>query len=141
MTATAGTDLVARLRDVLANEPTVVVAYLFGSRATGSQRVDSDVDVAVLLHEPAPDDWLRTTADLAAAAAPLRVDLVDLAAAPVALAYRVLRDGRLLISRDEAERIAHRVRAFDRYLDMAPARRVLAEGTRRRLREGLFGRP
>lgn len=130
-----------RLRDVLADDPTVVVAYLFGSRATGTQRVDSDVDVAVLRPDPSPDGRMLLMAELAAAVAPLDVDLVDLVTAPVALAYRVLRDGRLLICRDEAERIAHRVRTIDRYLDMAPARRILAEGTRQRLRDGSFGRP
>jgi predicted nucleotidyltransferase len=112
VTVTAGSDLVVRLRDVLADDPTVVVAYLFGSRATGTQRVDSDVDVAVLRPDPSPDGRMLLMAELAAAVAPLDVDLVDLVTAPV-----------------------------DRYLDMAPARRILAEGTRQRLRDGSFGRP
>ena len=44
-----------RLRDGLARglraEPTVRLAYLFGSRARGAARPDSDVDVAVLVDD------------------------------------------------------------------------------------------
>ncbi len=61
--------------------------------------------------------------------------------APVALAYRVLRDGVLLVCRDEPARVEHRVRTVDRYPDTAPLRRVLDEGLRRRVMEGRFGRP
>src|ERR1035437_3366481 len=37
----------ARLRDVLAGFPTLVLALLFGSVAQGRQRADSDLDIAV----------------------------------------------------------------------------------------------
>lgn len=80
-------------------------------------------------------------ADLAEVSGRERVDVVILNGAPVALAYRVLRDGRLLFSRDERARIEHRVRTVDRYLDMEPFRRVQEQGLRDRLREGRFGRP
>lgn len=133
------TDLTAQLRDVLCGAPGVLVAYLFGSRATGRFRPESDVDVAVLL-DPSGADPARLAADLQRAVAPLRLDLVVLGDAPVALAYRALRDGRLLYCRDDGARASFWVRTVDRYLDMAPVRRTLAEGTRRRLREGRFGR-
>jgi len=60
--------------------------------------------------------------------------------APAALAYRVLRDGTVLVSHDDRARVEHRVRTIDRYLDMAPARRLLVVGTHNRLCEGRFGR-
>lgn len=47
-----------------------------------------------------------------------RADVLVLNDAPVALAYRVLRDGRRLIVNDEVARVAHWVRTVDRYLDM-----------------------
>lgn len=131
--------LSARLGDVLGDAPGVLVAYLFGSRATGRPRADSDLDVAVLLDSPRADPP-RLGADLQQAVAPLRVDLVVLNGAPVTLAYRVLRDGRLVQCRDDAARSAFWVDTVDRYLDMAPTRRILAAGTRRRMREGRFGR-
>lgn len=139
MRSTTVTELTAQLRDVLRAAPSVLVAYLFGSRAIGRHRPESDVDVAVLL-DPSSADPERLRADLQRAVAPLRLDLVVLDAAPVALAYRVLRDGRLLVCRDDAARTSFWARTMDRYLDMAPVRRIQAEGTRRRLREGRFGR-
>lgn len=132
--------MAASVRAVLDGTPAVVVAYLFGSRATGRPRADSDVDVAVLLRDTDREALPQLAADLSRALAPLRVDLVDLRTSPDVLAYRVLRAGMLLVSRDDGVRRAHWVGVVDRYLDMAPARRLLAEGTRRRLQEGRFGR-
>jgi hypothetical protein len=52
----------------------------------------------------------------------------------------VIRDGRVLCSRDERARIRHWVSTVDRYLDMEPFRRALAQGERHRIEEGRFGR-
>ncbi len=67
--------------------------------------------------------------------------MVLLNGAPVALAYRVLRDGRLLVCRDEGARVDHWVRTVVRYLDMEPFFRTFEEGLRHRILEGRFGRP
>jgi predicted nucleotidyltransferase len=122
----------------LAAEPDVLVAYLFGSRARGTARPGSDVDVAVLLAEDADAHGrqLELMATLGQG-----VDVVVLNQAPVALAYRVLRDGVLLVRRDERARVEHWARTVDRYLDSAPLRRALERGLRHRLEEGRFGRP
>ena len=137
MISRADPDVVAELRARLAGETDVVVAYLFGSRARGTARPDSDFDVAVLFSEN-PD--YRRQFELAADLGP-NIDLVVLNDAPVSLAYRVLRDGIVLVNRDEYTRIDHQVRTIDRYLDMAPMRRTLAAGLRHRIEEGRFGRP
>ena len=68
-------------------------------------------------------------------------DVVLLNQAPVALGYRVLRDGHLLLSRDDRARVRFYVRTVDRYPDMAPMRRTLKAGMRHRMAEGRFGRP
>lgn len=136
-------EVAARIRARLEAEPDVLVAYLFGSEARGTAGRRSDVDVAVLLREDA--DVARRHLELIAAAGEAiggrDADVVVLNEAPAALGYRVLRDGHLLLSRDERARVAHWVRTIDRYLDMAPMRRTLAEGLRHRLAEGRFGRP
>lgn len=134
-------DLIERLRRQLAGEPGVLVAYLYGSHARDRAGPLSDVDVDVLLDEDEDEDRrLELTAAITHAVAPARADVVVLNNAPLPLAYRVLRDGALLVSRDDRARVEHWVRTVDRYLDMAPARRLLADGTRNRLREGRFGR-
>lgn len=129
------------VRERLAREDDVVAAYLFGSQARGTAGALSDVDVGVLL-EDEPDERreLELRAALAEAAGSSEVDVVVLNRAPVALAYRVLAGGRLLLSRDERHRVAHWARTVDRYLDMAPMRRMLDAGLGHRLEEGRFGR-
>ncbi len=141
MSRTAASELADRLRPIVAGEPGVLAAWLFGSTARGRAGPLSDVDVAVLPVGDDPDLRLRLPADVAAATAPRRADVVFLDEAPVALAYRVLRDGQVLTSRDDDARVEFWVRTVDRWLDMAPARRILADGLRARLREGSFGRP
>lgn len=131
-----------RARAALERHPEVVVAYLFGSSARGRAGPLSDLDVAVLLGEGADpaSAQLDLIGDLAAATGTDRVDVVVLNEAPSELAFRVLRDGRLLLCRDDAARVRHRVRTILEYLDLEPLRRIVAEGLRRRLAEGSFGR-
>ena len=130
--------LAAQLAALLEAESDVVVAYLFGSRARGTPRPGSDADVAVLLTEDA--DLNARQVELSATLGS-EVDVVVLNRAPVALGYRVLRDGVVLVNRDERARVRHWVRTVDHYLDSEPLRRVLADGLRKRLEEDRFGRP
>jgi len=135
-------DLSALLRTRLATEPDVLVAYLFGSVARGTDGPRSDVDVAVLIEGETAglSRELELGEALAPITAPRRVDVIVLNGAPVTLAYRVLRDGRLLVSRDESARIRHWADTVDRYLDTAPMRRLIEAGQRRRLEMGTYGR-
>jgi hypothetical protein len=136
-------DLKPRLRAVLERELDVLVAYLFGSVARGTSGPMSDVDVAVLLRKDGDlfKRRLQLIAEVSTVVGSERADVVVLNEAPVALAFRVLRDGQILVSRDERARIRHRVSTLDRYMDMAPFRKVQSEGLHHRLQEGRFGRP
>lgn len=116
----------------------VAVAYLFGSRATGTARPDSDHDVAVLFAgEPAPVATELLAADLAALLG-TGVDVVDLGRAGLELRGRVAESGRLLFSADEVARVRFEVDARMRWIEFRP---VLEETTRsflaRVAREGL----
>lgn len=85
-------DLESTLQDTLAGRGDVHLALLFGSRATGRARPDSDVDVGVV----APGaDLLQLAADLSRALG-LEVEIVDLQRASVPLLDQVLRDGRVV---------------------------------------------
>lgn len=142
MPTVTGEELEQRLRERLEREADVLVAYLYGSRARGKAGPLSDVDVAVLLREDG--DLFERRLELIAAVAEVTgseaADVVLLNEIPVALGYRVLRDGKILLSRDERARVHYFVRTVDRYLDMAPMRRLYSEGLRHRLEEGRFGR-
>jgi predicted nucleotidyltransferase len=130
---TVADDLEDKLRRALVGvRPDVVAAYLFGSRARGTARADSDVDVAVLVRgEPAAtldglgmDLLVDLERDLR-----LPVDLVVLNRAPPDLVHRVLRDGRLVLERDRSARIQFEVQARNQYFDMQPIlRRYRGQG-------------
>lgn len=136
-------DLRTRLREALEREPDVLVAYLFGSHARGTSGPLSDVDVAVLLSDDA--DPFKRRLDLIGAVSRIvgdeRTDVVVLNEVPVALEFRVLRDGQELVCRDEVARVRHHRDTVIRYIDMTPMRRELERGTRNQVTEGRFGRP
>ncbi|WP_226352212.1 MULTISPECIES: nucleotidyltransferase domain-containing protein [unclassified Pseudonocardia] len=116
----------------------VAVAYLFGSRAAGTARPDSDHDVAVLFAGvPSPVATELLAGDLAALLG-TGVDVVDLARAGLELRGRVAESGRLLYSADEVARVRFEVDARMRWIEFRP---VLEETTRsflaRVAREGL----
>lgn len=70
--------------------------YLFGSRARGDARQDSDVDLA-FEHDSSPAEWARfVNAAQDECLLLLDLDLVDLSSAPASLRERILEEGRLL---------------------------------------------
>ena len=107
----------------LAAEPAIVAAWLFGSTARGTERPESDVDIAILTSRPADhtmaDLWLDLQADLSQLAG-RELDLVVVDDAPADLTHRVMRDGVILIDRDRAARIRFEVAARNRFFDMTP---------------------
>ena len=121
------------LRGVLDDEPEVAYALLFGSAGRGAIRADSDLDVAVALRPGASRDtpMLGRLAARLESAAERRVDLVPLDEAAAPLAYRVFRDGRLLVDRDRGARIARTARVILEYLDFKPVEERCAEGVLR----------
>lgn len=116
-------------------------AYLFGSRATGRHRPDSDADIAIM--PDAPLDLLAEAAvaeQLAQALQVSAVDLVDLRRAPLRLRGRVLEEGRLLYSSDEPGRVAFEVRTRSEYFDFLPTQRAHRDEFLRRVAtKGLNG--
>lgn len=135
MTATA-----EELQEIFRNAG-VQVAYLFGSRARGGETERSDADVAVLLDGGRGLLEQQRLADrLARALGVADVDLILLDEAPLELRGRVVQEGRVLYSADEARRVAFEVLTRSFYFDFLP---TLEAHTRRYLRqvaqEGLRG--
>jgi predicted nucleotidyltransferase len=85
-------DLAQSLRRALAGRDDVHVALLFGSRARGRARADSDVDLAVLASGV---DLLDLAASLSLAL-DLEVHVADLADASIPLLQAIVRDGILV---------------------------------------------
>ncbi len=112
------------IRERLARDPRDAVAvYLFGSVARGDAGPHSDVDVAVLYREAPPRTLSGQPFDVeddlrGALGRPVQV--VVLNTAPPDLAFRVLRDGRLVLERDRDARIRFEVATRNAYFDLKP---------------------
>jgi predicted nucleotidyltransferase len=125
--------MLARLRRALEREASVSYALVFGTAARDTLRSDSDLDIAIELAPGAPRD-VRTLGRMVAAlesAAGRSVDLVLLDEAPAPLAYRVFRDGRVLLERNHAALVARKARAILEYLDFKPMEARCAAGVLR----------
>jgi predicted nucleotidyltransferase len=114
---------------------------VFGSRARGAERPDSDLDVAVLPsvgNDPKARREIQT--GLAVALADLspegRVDVVFLDEASDLLRQRVLESGRLLICRDPRAFRDLRVRTMREYGDREWVRELTRTAQKRRLEQG-----
>lgn len=108
--------LVDRLRaaadEAFGPRPAVRFVYLFGSRAQGRERPDSDVDIAVVLDDGiAPSDVDRLAGRCADALGDRArvggIAVTVLNGAPVRFVGRALRDRVVLFSRDEPGRVAY----------------------------------
>jgi predicted nucleotidyltransferase len=118
------------LRRVLSEDPRVAYAVLFGSSARGSAHAGSDLDIAVGLKsrtrlEP------RELGDLVSRlerAAGRTIDLLVLDEAPPAVAYRVFRDGRVIVEKDRGALVERKTRAILEYLDFRPIEELAARG-------------
>ena len=118
-------DLQARLTRVLEPRPEILDAYLFGSQARGDAGALSDIDVAVFidedLAEPGPYGYdAELITDLMTEMGTNDIDVVLLNQAPPLLYHRVLRDGKLLVTRDLAATTTRAGYALSRYLDFVP---------------------
>ena len=105
------------------SRPEVCSVYLFGSRAAGTARADSDIDVGLLYFQP-PAATLTSMpfGDEAQLSAELRlpVQLIVMNTAPVDLVHRILLSQRLLLDKDPSFRIRFEVKRRNEYFDLKP---------------------
>ncbi len=127
--------LVETLRRALEQREDVIFAYLFGSRAHGSDHPRADVDVALYLQE-SREPWpaLDFTNLLSAAVHRDDVDVVILNDAPPTLAFEAIK-GTLILSRDEGARVDAEARIMSMYHDRLPYLQRSLDAALARVRE------
>jgi predicted nucleotidyltransferase len=130
------------LKQRLAETDEVVFALLFGSRAAGAPRTDSDWDVGVYLSpQLTPKERFESRLKLVAALQDVgNIEVVILNDAPPLLAQRALQGKRLLV-KDPKTFVRFFVRTQAEAGDEQYWRRIHAAARARRLQEGQFGRP
>jgi predicted nucleotidyltransferase len=118
------------LREALVEDPRIDYALVFGSDARGTAHGGSDLDIAIGLESHARIGALEL-GDLIARLERVSgrtVDVVVVDEAPPALAYRVFRDGRLIVEKNHATLVAHKTRAILEYLDFLPTETLATRG-------------
>lgn len=117
----------------------VLLLYLHGSYARGTQSALSDLDLAVVMEREAGRRRLDQ-ADVAFALEEVckrdDVDLVVLNTAGPIIADRVVRHGRLVYARHDRERVAFEATAIKKALDFRHFSRAYDDALFRQLREG-----
>lgn len=116
------------LTRLLEDVPGLEFAFLFGSRASGKARPDSDLDLAVLLDRPLTADLKLQIMESVADAFGCAVDVIDLFGVPEPITGEVIK-GQRLIGSDEAH-----ARLMSRHLtnveDFLPLRQRLLDERR-----------
>lgn len=132
--------LTAKILPVLRKHQ-VTVCYLFGSRATGNDYEDSDVDLGLVFH---PFDKTRHTLDLELQVeselgeilSPLPVDVVFLQRVELAFRFEVISSGVILHSEDEEFRTDFEEATVRNYQDFAPVLRAYYRDMKEELTQG-----
>lgn len=88
------------LRTLLESEPGILLAFLFGSVAAGTPRIDSDIDIAVLKNHPLSAVEKSELIEKIAEATGRPVDLIDLRTVGEPLLGEIFK-GRRIVGSDE----------------------------------------
>ena len=91
-----------QLRQVLGGFPSLVLALVFGSYAKGSQRADSDLDIAVQARQVLTVSEKMAMISALAEQTGRPIDLIELKAVSVPLLGQIVRHGRRLLGEDGA---------------------------------------
>lgn len=135
-------DTRARIKEVPKSSPEVLFGLLYGSRAAGRPRSDSDWDVAIYIDNglTARERFDLRRECIASLSGIEAIDVEVLNDAPPLLAHRALQ-GELLLMRDKSAYVRFFVRAMREAEDERYFRSIHARERQRRVQEERFGRP
>lgn len=132
--------IVAALARACADLP-VILLYLHGAHARGTQSALSDFDIAVLMeHDAARDRRKRVElhTSLEEVCGREDMDLVVLNTAGSIIKDRVVRNGRLVYARSERDRVIFEEGAVKEALDFQYYSRIYDEVLFKQLKEGRY---
>ncbi|RLG27622.1 nucleotidyltransferase domain-containing protein [Methanosarcinales archaeon] len=95
----------------------IIAVYLFGSIATGRNKLDSDIDIAIMVNIKVSGltriAWETRLSELTGK----DVDLIIFGQSGALLRHQILKYGKLLYEKDFHDRVEQEVRARTEYLD------------------------
>ena len=110
-------NIIEKITHILEEQPKVDKAYIFGSRAKGNYRLDSDIDIAVKGIELTVDDILKMSAAIDKSKIGYEVDLVD---------YASIKEEAL---REHVDRIGTEFYSTQRLYRLGDLLEVITKGT------------
>ncbi len=138
MTEKGPTTLTGQLRESLHDAKDISFAYLYGSAVYDPALSGGDIDIAVYLKPADTKEYFKKEAELTAflisRLGTHKIDLAILNVLPLVLQYNILKDGMLILSRDETERVEFETSVMMRFFELKPYldeyRRMLSERIR-----------
>ncbi len=132
-----------QLKSFFAAKPEVVLAYLYGSYATGQMWAESDLDIAVLFDDEiaACNQFqlaLRYGVELSSLVREVEIEVRELNSAPVEFKVQVIEPGKYLYARREEERIQFEAKTITEYLDFKPVLDEYYHHLAKRIKEKRF---
>ena len=115
-------DILAAAREAL---PGLRRLYLFGSRAAGNERVDSDLDIAVVLDGRTDPVRLWKAGEAVASRLDVDVDLIDLLAADTVLKHQIVTSGKRLFAADPVDAERYEIFILNDMMELNEARAPL----------------
>ena len=113
-----------RIRDFLRQEEEILFAYLYGSAVYDPALMGSDIDIAVYIRPSNMDVYLKMESKLTALlVSRLQTDKIDLRilnVLPLVHQYAILKDGILVFSRDEEQRVDFEIDVMIRFFELKP---------------------
>src|SRR3989344_5700479 len=120
-------DMVPNMKKVeqILTEAGVILGYLFGSRATGNARADSDYDIAIYLPNKLSaserfDTRLKLSEQLTSALGATADVTILNDTRSVLLRYSIISEGKIIINTDDDVRVTLESRILSDYFDFEP---------------------
>ncbi|HOL22076.1 MAG TPA: nucleotidyltransferase domain-containing protein [bacterium] len=113
---------IKKIRYVLETKPSVMFAYLFGSRNTNKNNQRSDWDIAIYFNQypVEKNPWIRFTIQ-AELSAILKTDAVDIIVLNTleepSLAFDIINNSTILLDKDPSRRIIYEAMVLNKYFD------------------------
>lgn len=125
------------IKEVLKKHKEILAAYLYGSTVKGYKGKESDIDVGLLLKKDFEAEALypaRIAGEIKEKCGlDQEVDVRILNKRPYRFLHQVIREGEVILSTDERERVKFETSIIDRYIDFKPFYEQYDEKRRERL--------
>ena len=120
-------DIIRRIAECAAEQPTILAAYVFGSVVQERLTAESDVDIGLLFESPPEGFRLLELQEELTGRIGRQADLVGLNQVSPILGMQVLKHGEVVFARSESAVRDFRVRTLFAYFDLKQVRKPIEE--------------